>query len=78
MKKIFVIYVEEKDDKRAATAASIELGYNLKSWIEQHKADYVYAFQTKKEAEVTALSWNRGYIKCGKYLYSKENRKLFN
>lgn len=78
MKKTFVIYVEERDGRRAATADSIELGYNLKSWIEQHRADYVYAFATKREAEETALSWNRGYMERGKYLYSKENRKSFN
>ena len=67
--KIFIVYVEERDGKKAAYSDSIGMGFNYSTWISAHNTHRVYAYPTKKECDETAKNWNRSYIEQGKYLY---------
>lgn len=69
MAKTHVVYVIEKDGKRAAFVGTIGFGYNLSTWLNEHEAKFAYIYPKLKECEEIAEQWNQGYINQGKYLY---------
>lgn len=71
MARTHVVYVVEKDGKRAAFTATIGFGYNLSTWLEEHEAKFAYIYPTLKECEETAEQWNQGYMSQNRHLYQK-------
>ena len=69
MKKIFVVFVIEENEKYYAFADTIKTGENLIYHCNRYAAKLCHLCESRKEADTLAITWNNQYFNNGTYLF---------
>lgn len=69
MKKIFVVFNIDENNKYHAVADTIRTGENLLAHCQRYRANIIHLCESRKHAEEIALAWNNQYKINGTNLY---------
>lgn len=69
MKRIYIVFVIEKDGKYFARPETIKTGENLKPIFERYPGSIAHLCETATQAHYLAAAWNTTYKENGTNLY---------
>ncbi len=69
MKKIFVVLVEQENNKFFAVADTIRTGENLAAYLQRYNSEICHLCESREQAEEIALDWNKAYKANNKNLF---------
>lgn len=69
MKKVYVVFQIVKNNKYYAIAETIRAGENIISFCNRYNATVCYLCESRTQAELLAIEWNKTYKTNGTNLY---------